>query len=164
MTATTWTRTRRRAPTLLGLALVGLVGCGGGEPAEEEMVEEAPEAAPAPTMPDAPVLDATELQTNAAAHEGQTVRLNNMMVQSAVGTNAVWVELPNKNPFLVRTDNPPSAGAHVDVVGEVRPVNEALVNEWVSSGAITENDKLVVEFATHYIDAQAVEPTAGAGM
>ncbi len=39
MNGTSWTRARRLAPTLLGLALVRLVGCGGGEPAEMALIE-----------------------------------------------------------------------------------------------------------------------------
>ena len=154
MNGSNWTR------TLLGFALIGLMACGGGETTEEEIVEEAPAPA-APAMPEAAVLDATELQMNAAAHEGQTVRLNGMNVQSAVGANAVWVELPNKNPFLVHTMTPPAAGTAVDIVGTVNAITPEIVAGWVTSGAITENDKLVVEFATHYIEAQAIEPAAG---
>jgi hypothetical protein len=154
MNGSKWTR------SLLGMALVGLTACGGGEPADEEVVEEAPAEAAAAAMPEAAVLDPTELQTNAAAHEGMTVRLNGMNVQSAVGTNAVWVELPNRNPFLVHVATPPvpAAGRSIDIVGTVQPITPEVVNGWVSSGAITENDRLVVEFATHYIEAQAVQP------
>ena len=121
MNTTKWTR------TLLGLALVGVTACGGGE-TEEEVIEEAPVEAPAaPAMPEAAVLDATELQTNAAAHEGQTVRLNDMHVTSTVGTAGVWVELPNKNPFLVHTTTPPATGSMVDIVGTVTPITPAAI-------------------------------------
>ena len=153
MNASKWTR------SLLGMALVGLMACGGGEPAEEEVSEEAaPPEATAPAAPSAPALDPTELQTNAAAHEGERVSLSGMNVQSAVGTSAVWVELPNKNPFLVHFTAPPipAAGRRVDLVGTVHAITPDVVNGWVSSGAITENDKLVVEFATHYLEAESV--------
>jgi hypothetical protein len=153
MNASKWTR------SLLGMALVGLMACGGGEPAEEEVSEEAaPPEATAPAAPSAPALDPTELQTNAAAHEGEQVSLSGMNVQSTVGTSAVWVELPNKNPFLVHFAAPPipAAGRRVDLVGTVHAITPDVVNGWVSSGAITENDKLVVEFATHYLEAESV--------
>jgi hypothetical protein len=157
MNATKWTR------TLLGLALIGVTACGGGEPAEEEVVEEAPAAPAAPAMPEAPVIEATELASNAAAHQGMPVRLNALMVNSAVGTGAVFVNLPTSpapTPFLIQFPNPPvpAAGRSIDVVGTVKPVTPELVNGWVSSGVITENDRLMVEFASHYLEAQAVQP------
>jgi hypothetical protein len=154
MNATKWTR------ALLVFGLVGLAACGGGEPAEEEVVEEAPAPA-APVMPEAPVLDATELQTNAAAHEGMTVRLNGMRVSSTLGTGAAWVELPNKNPFLVRAATQPAANSTVDIVGRIEPVTPEVVNEWVTAGAITEGERIQAEFATHYIAADMIQPSAG---
>jgi hypothetical protein len=150
--------------SLLGTALVGLMACGGGEPAEEAAVEEAPAEAPAaPAMPEATVIQATELATNAARHEGSSVRLNGLTVTSAVGTSAVFVELPTSpapTPFLIFFPAPPvpAAGRSVDVVGTVKPVTPELVNGWVSSGAITENDRLMVEFASYYLESQAVQP------
>ena len=156
MNGNRWTR------SLLGMALVGLMACGGGEPAEEEVSEDAPASeASAPAAASAPALDPTELQTNAAAHEGERVSLSGMNVQSTVGTSAVWVELPNRNPFLVHFAAPPipAAGRRVDLVGTVHAITPEVVNGWVSSGAISENDKLVVEFATHYLESEAVTPT-----
>ena len=159
MNGTSWTRARRLAPTLLGLALVGLVGCGGGEPAEEELVEEAPSLAA--TMPEATVVEATQLVTNPATYEGQTVRINGVRVSSPLGSGAVWVDLPadlQPTPFLVRTPTLPATGSTVDIVGTVMAMDEATVDEWVTSGMISENERLQAEFATHYIDAQAVQP------
>ena len=159
MNGTSWTRARRLAPTLLGLALVGLVGCGGGEPAEEELVDETP--SPAATMPEATVVEATQLVTNPATHEGQTVRINGVRVSSPLGSGAVWVDLPTgpqPTPFLVRAPTPPATGSTVDIVGTVMAMDEATVDEWVTSGMISENERLQAEFATHYIDAQAVQP------
>jgi hypothetical protein len=154
MNGTKWTR------ALLVFGLVGVAACGGGEPAEEEVMEEAPQAA-APTMPEAPVIQASEL-ANASAHEGMTVRVNGLQVSSAVGTSAVFVNLPTSpapTPFLVHFSAPPvpAAGRTFDVVGTVTPITPEVVDGWISSGAITENDRLMVEFATHYIESQAVQ-------
>lgn len=152
MNTTKWTR------TLMGFALVGMMACGGGE-TEEAPIEEAPEAA-APAAPAAPELAATEL-ANPAAHEGMTVQVSNLKVAGAVGTSAVWVELPTTpapTQFLVRTPTPPAVGSTVTVVGTVHPVTPEVVEGWLSAGAISENDKLVVEFASHYLDATSVQP------
>jgi hypothetical protein len=162
MNATRWTRTLQ---LFMGsLALVGVMACGGGEPAEEEpAAEAAPEAPAAPTMPEATVVEAAQLATGAAALEGQTVRVNGLAVNSQVGTSAVFVNLPTSpapTPFLIHFSAPPvpAAGRSIDVVGTVTPVTPELVNGWVSSGAITENDRLMVEFASHYLESQAVQP------
>lgn len=149
----------------LVVALVALTGCGGGEPAADDMAEEAPameEAAPA--MPEAAAVDAGVLGADPAAYEGQTIRLNGVMAASMVGMGAVFIELPTDpapTPFLVRTDSPPAVGAMFDVVGTVTPITTAAVDEWVSAGEITENDRLVVEFATHYLEGESVESSDG---
>jgi hypothetical protein len=162
MNKTYWMHGRRSASLFLGLALVGLVACGGGEPAVEEVVEEAPPAAPA--MPEATVVDLAEFGTNPGGYEGTPVRLNAVPVTSVLGTNAVWVELPTTpavTPFLVHTATPPAANTRVDIVGTVTAVTPAAVDEWVNSGVISENDRLVVEFATHYLEAEAIQPSSG---
>ncbi len=50
----------------------------------------------------------------------------------------------------------------VDVVGTVTQMNDSILTNWVSSGAITENQKLEAEFATEFLQAQAVQPSAAA--
>ena len=163
MEKTFWTRGRGFSFSLVGMALVALMACGGGEPAEDEMVEEAaPEALSAPAMPEATVVDPAELGTNPGAHEGGAVRINGVAVTSLLGTSAFWVELPTSpavTPFLVHSATPPAANTRVDIVGTVTAVTTAAVDEWVTSGAITENDRLVVEFATHFLEAEAIQPS-----
>jgi len=151
-----------RASRLLAVSMMttGLLACGGGDD-EAEVPAEAPAAAPAaPAMPEATVVESMQLQTGAAALAGQTVRVNGLNVQSKLGTKAFWVQLPNKNPFLIVTaeDSPVQNGQTVDVVGTVKQMNPATLNEWVTSGRINENQKLEAEFATEYIEAAAVQP------
>ena len=151
------------AASMMVFGLVSLAACGGGEEGEEIEVDvEAPPAAPA--MPEGTVIDAAQLQTGAAALAGQTVRVNGVKVVSRLGANGFWVELPNKNPFLVVTTDSATVNPQqtVDVVGVVTVMNPATLNEWVTSGRISENQKLEAEFATEYIEATAVQPAAGA--
>jgi len=157
MNSTKWTR------TLLGLALVGVMACGGGEPEEDPAAEAAPEAPAAPALPEATVVEGAALGTNPASYEGQTVRVNGLTVKSPVGTSAVFVDLPTTpqpTPFLIHFGAPPvpAGGRAIDIVGVVTPVTPEVVEGWVASGAITENDRLVVEFASHYLESQAVQP------
>lgn len=165
MTETYWRHGLRLTSSCLVVALVALTGCGGGEPAADDMTEDAPAMEEAASeMPEAAVVDAGALGADPAAYEGQMIRLNGMMAASVVGTGAVFVELPTDpapTAFLVRSDSPPAAGAMFDVVGTVTAITAAAVDEWVSAGEITENDRLVVEFNTHYLEAESVESHDG---
>lgn len=160
-----WNRVGARlAASMMVFGLVSLTACGGAEEGEE-MAEDTMAAAPAaPAMPDAQVIDPAQLQTGAASLAGQTVRLNGMKVVSRLGPNGFWVELPNKNPFLVVTTDSATVNPQetVDVVGTVTVMTPETLNEWVTSGRITENQKLEAEFATEYLQAQQLQPSTGA--
>ena len=136
-----------------------VVGCGGEDEAAEMEVETGP---PAPTMPAATEVQALQLQTGAAALAGQTVRVNGLKVVSKLGAKGFWVELPNKNPFLVMTADNATVNPQdmVDVVGSVVVMNDSILGEWVTSGAISENQKLEAEFATEFLQAQVIQAAA----
>ena len=150
---------RGTAPLVL-LGLVIMMGCG-DEPAAEGVVEEEP-VAEVPVMPEFTEIEAEQLQTGAAAFRGQMVRVNGVRVASLVGTQSFWIELPNQNPFLVRTEGETTVEPNqlVDIVGTVVAVSESLVAEWVESGSISETDKLIVEFATDFIEVEMVMAAA----
>jgi hypothetical protein len=151
----------RRAAPLVLLGLVTMIGCGGGEPAADPVVEEEP-VVEVPVMPEFTEIQAEQLQTGAAAFRGQMVRVNGVRVMSLVGTNGFWVELPNRNPFLVRTEDDTTVEPNqlVDIVGTIMAVSESLVADWVASGSIGESDKLTVEFAADFIDVEMLMPAA----
>ena len=124
-------------------------------------------AAPVSAMPaDAQVIDAAQLEKGAAAMKGQKVRVNAATVQSTLGKSAFWFALPNKNPFLVVQNDSVTVKPQdvVDVAGTIQVMNDSTLKAWVSSGRITDNQKLEAEFATEYIDAVAVEKSAGGAM
>ena len=133
----------------------------GGEPAADPVVEEEP-VVEVPVMPEFTEIQAEQLQTGAAAFRGQMVRVNGVRVMSLVGTNGFWVELPNRNPFLVRTEDDTTVEPNqlVDIVGTIMAVSESLVADWVASGSIGESDKLTVEFATDFIEVEMLMPAA----
>ena len=147
---------RRVAPLVL-LGLVTMIGCGGEEPAADPVVEEEPVVE---VMPEFTEIQAEQLQTGAVAFRGQMVRVNGVRVMSLVGTNGFWVELPNRNPFLVRTEDDTTVEPNqlVDLVGTIMAVSESLVADWVASGSIGESDKLTVEFATDFIEVEMLMP------
>ena len=161
MDRNSWHRdgTRRAVPLVL-LGLVTMIACG-EEPAADPVVEEEP-VVEVPVMPEFTEIQAEQLQTGAAALRGQMVRVNGLRVMSLVGTKGFWVELPNRNPFLVRTEDDTTVEPNqlVDIVGTVVAVSESIVADWVASGSISETDKLMVEFATDFIEVEMVMPAA----
>ena len=147
----------RQAARLALLGLVTMIGCGG----EDSVVEEEP-VVEVPVMPEFTEIQAEQLQTGAAVLRGQMVRVNGVRVMSLVGTKGFWVELPNGNPFLVRTEDDTTIESNqlVDIVGTIMAVSESLVADWVASGSISESDKLTVEFATDFIEVEMLMPAA----
>lgn len=146
-----------RAIPLLVFGLSAFVACG-GEPAADEAAE-AP-VVEAPAAPAENVIQAEQLQTGAAALRGQVVSLQGAKVVSRLGNRAFFIELPNKNPFLVRSAEGVTADPQqtVAITGTVVAMTSAIITEWVSSGAITENDQPMAEFASDFIDATSVTP------
>lgn len=158
-----WHGATRAASTMM-LALLAATAC--EKKADQTMAADTMKAAAAPaapTMPEAQVIDAAQLEKGAAALKGQKVRVNAATVASNLGTRAFWFSLPNKNPFLVvqGTDVTVKPQDVVDLVGTVQVMNDSTLKAWVTSGQITENQKLEAEFATEYIQAEAVQRSAG---
>src|SRR5690606_19749835 len=122
---------------------LAVAGCGGAEEGAEVPVEDTAPAAAEPAGPAATEVEAMQLQTGAAALAGQTIRVNGLTVVSRLGPRGFWVELPNRNPFLVVTADSATVNPQdmVDVIGQVVVMNDSILNEWVASGAITENQK-----------------------
>ena len=122
------------------------------------------------TYPDATELQGTDLQRDPTPLVGELVKVEALPVASTLGTQGFWLQLPNKNPFLVSLDDSlradslsVRAGQKVVVVGTIQAMSDSAVNAWVSSGSIGEGDKLAAEFATHYLQARHVQVTNEAG-
>lgn len=119
--------------------------------------------------------EAAELSAIAAtpdAFAGRTLQVNAVPVAATVGPRAFWGDVPGQNPFLVILGpnvqaGQVAAGQAFTVVGTVRAVDEAALNEWVQSGAISEAQRDEASFATHAFVADqataAAAPAAPAG-
>ena len=113
-------------------------------------------------------IQATSIQMDASPYEGQVVKLEDVPVASGLGQQGFWLEMPNKNPFLVSMSEAVKAegitvqpGEQATVVGTVRAMSDSVLNAWSNAGSIGEGDRLAAEFATHYIDAARVTVSAG---
>jgi hypothetical protein len=103
-------------------------------------------------------------------YEGQRIRGADYEVASQLGTQGFWVNTEYGNPFLIiypdemlADGTSVSPGDRVNVTGELMPMDPAVLDEWTAAGTITANDRVIAEFATHYVVADQVTVTASAG-
>ena len=132
--------------------------------APPEIVEEEPEV----EMMSATLVDPAGLEAGASGYVGLTIRLNDLNVASPVGQKAFFVDLP-RTPFLARIGTEllaagevsPATGQSVSLVGDVKEMNDSTISAWSEAGDITDNDRPLVEFATHYIDVLQIRMEDG---
>ena len=111
-----------------------------------------------------------DLQTDPSPYEGMIVVVEGLTVASRLGTQGFWLELPNKNPFLVSMSEAVKAegisvtpGQAVSVSGRIYAMGDSALNAWSAAGTIGEGDRLAAEFATHFLEAQQVQVSGGTG-
>ena len=116
------------------------------------------------------VVTGAEIQMDATPFEGQEIRLASFNVASLLGTQGFWLEMPNGNPFLVSMSAEVMAegvtvtsGGMATVTGVVHAMNDSTLTAWTEAGTIVENDRIVAEFATHYLEATDVRARGGSG-
>jgi hypothetical protein len=119
-------------------------------------------------MEGAIMVSADDVQLDASPFEGQLVTLAGLSVAGGLGTQGFWLEMPNRNPFLVAYNADLMAqgtmaamGETITVTGTVLPVSDSVLNVWSNSGTITEGDRLAAEFATHFMEAAQILVTEG---
>lgn len=102
---------------------------------------------------------ASDLQGDVSSLVGTMVRVEGAPVVSTLGTQGFWIELPNRNPFLVSVSESAKAaaagvasGKTVTVTGIIRAMDLATLDAWSAAGSISEGDRLAAEFAAHYLD------------
>jgi hypothetical protein len=109
------------------------------------------------------------LQRDPAVFLSRVIAVEGLSVASMVGTQGFWLELPNKNPFLVSMSEAVKAeglslqaGMGVTVSGMIHVMTDSVLNAWSTAGAISEGDRLAAEFATHYLEAARIKTGADA--
>jgi hypothetical protein len=115
-----------------------------------------------------PIVTGEEIQMDATPFEGQEIRLASFNVASLLGTQGFWLEMPNGNPFLVSMSSEVMAEgtavapqSSVTVVGTVHAMSDSVLTAWTDAGTIAEGDRIVAEFATHYLQADNVTVAGG---
>ncbi|MDT8340744.1 MAG: hypothetical protein RQ751_04460 [Longimicrobiales bacterium] len=134
------------------------------EPTQQTVIEEVEDEGE-PDDPSVTVVSAEELKTAPGTYAGQTVRLRGVSISSTMGRQVFFVDLPASadlpsTPFLVRALPEAAAeltpDAEVSLTGVMVPMADSVVTDWLGAGIISENDRLLVEFATHFIEATRV--------
>lgn len=125
-------------------------------------VEEEPEVDLGPA---ATVVEPSDLEVGTAAYEGQFIELPSVNVASAVGSEAFFVDLP-RTPFLVKigpellAEGQGVPSGLVTVRGTLLAMNDSIITAWSDAGAISADDRPIVEFAAHFIEATRVTEAA----
>lgn len=112
------------------------------------------------------ILAPSALQLDASPYEGRIVSLEDVEVASALGTQGVWLDMPNGNPFLVSySDSLRTAGVTLTsgqlatVTGTIVAMSDSIASSWVDAGTISEGDQLAATFATHFLQASRARAT-----
>lgn len=108
----------------------------------------------------APIVDAGVFGSDPMAHAGGVIRIDDLLVQSAVGSQAFFVEMPNHaGPYLIRMGVRVVAdsvavpgGSQVSVIGSVHVMSDSVADDWVASGGITEADRILATFAESFLE------------
>ncbi len=137
-------------------------------PVEVEVVEG--EEAVREEVATAPVVDNGVFGADPMAHEGLRIRLNGLRVGSVIGPRAFFLQVPNQtNDYLVgmlpdalMQDERVEAGSTVSLIGTVHAGADSVADAWVASGAIPEDQGVVVMFALSFFEAEQVDVTGQA--
>jgi hypothetical protein len=117
---------------------------------------------------DAVPISASDIMLDASGYEGQLVRLEPQTVLSLVGQQGFTLDFPT-GPFLVSLSDDLIAddlglanGDVVRVTGRVTAMSPEIAAGWQAAGRLTEGERMVAEFAVHFIAAEAIEISSGA--
>jgi len=89
------------------------------------------------------------------------IQVNRLLVQSLVGAQAFFVEVPGQpSPYLVKLGPEVVAdsvvvpnGATVSVIGYVHQMTDSIADDWVASGGLSEGDRVLAIFAESFLEA-----------
>jgi hypothetical protein len=121
-------------------------------------------AAAAEAAAGATVVSGEILQTDPSPYTGQRIRVEALYVTGGLGTQGFWLELPNRNPFLVSLSASARAegitatfGQTVTVTGTLVAMGDSVLNAWSTAMTIGEGDRLAAEYATHFVEAEMIQ-------
>lgn len=114
-------------------------------------------------------IGASDIMTDASAYEGQLVRLQPQTVLSLVGQQGFMLDFPS-GPFLVSMSDSliadslaVQAGDVVRVTGTITAMTPEIAQGWQEAGRLNEGERMVAEFAVHFLAAEDIEVSTPAG-
>ncbi len=117
---------------------------------------------------DAIPISASDIMLDASGFEDQLVRLEPQTVLSLVGQQGFTLDFPT-GPFLVSLSDDLIAdslgianGDVVRVTGRVTAMSPEIAAGWQEAGRLTEGERMVAEFAVHFIAAEDIEVSSAA--
>lgn len=136
---------------------------------ELEIVEDTTAAMVDDAYGDATPVSAQDLMLDASPYLGQLVRLQPQTVLSLVGQQGFTLDFPT-GPFIVSYSDQEIAdgftvapGNVVRVTGRIAAMTPETAAGWQAAGRLTEAERMVAEFAVHYLQAEDIEVSASAG-
>jgi len=95
------------------------------------------------------------------AYPDALIQVNRLLVQSLVGAQAFFVDVPGQpSPYLVKLGPEVVAdsvvvpnGATVSVIGYVHQMTDSIADDWVASGGLSEGDRVLAIFAESFLEA-----------
>ena len=158
----------------LPLMLVSFIIVGGflywlsvtAEPTEVAIVEESTDEGSGAST----ILSSADFLANPEGQIDAVVEVTGARVASSLGAQAFWIG-PDDRPYLVKLSPAlVEAGMRVlvqsmvDITGTVFMMSDSVLTSWDSLGVFTNpGDRIVAEFATSFLEAQAVESMPGGG-
>lgn len=141
----------------LGLLVCVAMACA---PGDETAVTE--DAAETPAMT-GEVITLADIAAGTDTLQNRDLMLREVPVAAAMGQRAFWVELPNRQPYLIKLDADLAAtgvtfqsGDTVDIAGRILTMSDSVISDWMTSGAITANQEAEARFATSFLQATDV--------
>jgi len=137
------------------------------QPTEVAIVEESTDEGSGAST----VLSASDFLANPEGQIDAVVEVTGARVASRLGTQAFWIG-PDDRPYLVKlapavveAGTQVRVQSEINITGTVFLMSDSVLTSWDSLGVFTSpGDRIVAEFATSFLEAQAVESvTTGGG-
>ena len=144
---------------VLAFAAVMAIAC---ESAEPPVAEETP--ADTANVTTAEEITLEDIVAGTDSLQNRDVMLRDAEVLSPMGQRAFWVNLPNRQPYLIKMGTDVATGVTFeegdafDVTGRILLMSDSVISDWIAAGVITANQESEARFATSFLQATDVRP------
>ena len=104
----------------------------------------------------------SEFASDPAAHMAQDISIRGVEVASLMGEHQFWTQLNPNTPFLIRLNPDVVSGGFtfaygdaLSMTGRVHSMSDSVLDAWVASGTLTDDQRFEAEFAESFFEASA---------